>query len=251
MPEITFKTCQPYIGNIEEPMPANKCIPEYYRKMNTWIDKPKVYNHNQVSSGLTMKACIPIRDIITAGYIVPLWEELFVEKRIHNESDDGRVFSFAGTADGKDVTSGTGLSRVDAHGLRQFQASPLFKKARDKETGNRVPKMSCPWSFHTPPGYSCLFLPPQYRENRIEILPAIVDTDKWHLVQFPFLFNGFKNNETVPIGEHVIQVIPFKREKWKMKVEEDDKSRASRLYSLFKKLTRSYHTFHHTKKHWR
>ncbi len=251
MPDITFKTWEPYFGTLEEPMPATKCVPEYYKKMDMWVHEPKVYNHNQLSSGMTMKACIPIRDLLTAGYIISLWEELFVEKRVHNESDDGRVFSFAGTADGKDVTSGTGLSTVEAHGIRQFQASPLFKKARDKETGNRVPKMSCPWTFHTPPGYSCLFLPPQYRENRIEILPAIVDTDKWHLVQFPFLFNGFKDKETVPIGEPVIQVIPFKRENWKIKVQENKSNRASLLYSLFRKLTSAYHKFHHTKKNWR
>ena len=47
MPEITFKTWEPYFGQIEEPIPAIKCVPDYYKKMDTWVEKPKVFNHNK------------------------------------------------------------------------------------------------------------------------------------------------------------------------------------------------------------
>ena len=60
MPDIIFKTWEPYFGTLEEPMPATKCVPEYYKKMDMWVHEPKVYNHNQLSSGMTMKACIPV-----------------------------------------------------------------------------------------------------------------------------------------------------------------------------------------------
>ena len=248
MPDLIFKTWDPYYGNIDPPIPATKCVPDYYKKMPIDCTPPKVENNNRLSVGKSVKACIPIRDLLTAGYILPLWEELFIEKSVHNESVDGRVFAFANAGEGRGQDP---LAVIEGHGMIQVVNSPLAKKARDKETGGRIPKLSTPWSFYTPPGYSCLFLPPQYRENRIEILPAIVDTDKWHLAQFPFLYNGFMDKETVPIGEPIVQVIPFKRENWKVKVEKNEKPRQNLLYPLFKRLSHAYQNMYHVKKHWR
>ena len=73
------------------------------------------------------------------------------------------------------------------------------------------------WLIKTPPGYSCLFIKPMNRlEPRFDVIPGIVDTDTYiNLINFPFLVKE-KKQFLVKKGEPMVQVIPFKRESWKM-----------------------------------
>ncbi len=54
-------------------------------------------------------------------------------------------------------------------------------------------------------------------------MPGIVDTDTFESeVNFPFVCNGDKYprlKTTIEQGTPYVQVIPFKRESWKMKIE--------------------------------
>jgi len=48
-------------------------------------------------------------------------------------------------------------------------------------------------------------------------LPGIVDTDKYNSpVNFPFILNDIKFTGLIPAGTPIAQVIPFKRDSWKM-----------------------------------
>jgi hypothetical protein len=72
----------------------------------------------------------------------------------------------------------------------------------------------------TPKGYSTLFVHPfGYSHLPFFTLPAVVDTDGHGLdINFPFLirkdFEGL-----IPKGTPIAQALPFKRENWKLKVE--------------------------------
>ena len=84
-------------------------------------------------------------------------------------------------------------------------------------------KIINPWKIKTPPGYSCLFIPPMHREfDHFHILPGIVDTDKFMTnVNFPFCINQGKYPSFKKIFERglpYVQVIPFKRDPWKMNI---------------------------------
>lgn len=48
-------------------------------------------------------------------------------------------------------------------------------------------------------------------------MPGIVDTDKYASpVNFPFILNDIKFTGLIPAGTPIAQVIPFKRDSWKM-----------------------------------
>ena len=81
-----------------------------------------------------------------------------------------------------------------------------------------------PWKIKTPPGYSCIFTNPLNKNSPIKIIDGVVDTDSFHQVNFPFYWTGDINKELTIIqkGTPLIQVIPFKRENWKMSVKKSE-----------------------------
>jgi hypothetical protein len=242
MAQIIFKTTQMFHDGIQHPYPAYKNPPAWYKKMSVQIEPISVREDNEVVSFRTIKSCIPVRDLLFSGYIIPLWGELASQKM---DQDSPRTFSF--------VDSGMEETHVSRHFANQFMGSPLEKETRSFP----MPKLGCPWSFHTDPGYSTLFIEPQYRENKISILPAIVDTDRWHSVLFPFKFNEkfsgkITSTEIIPEGTPLIQAIPFKREDFKMHVEiRKPEEKQNWLHQLQKKINDSYLKNFHTRKNYR
>ena len=74
-------------------------------------------------------------------------------------------------------------------------------------------------------GYSCLLVPPlNNSDDRFSIIPGIVDTDTFDSeINFPIVVNGdkYESLETViEKGTPYVQVIPFKRDSWKMEIKE-------------------------------
>jgi hypothetical protein len=101
----------------------------------------------------------------------------------------------------------------------QLEGSPYVEKNKN------LPfyKIINPWIIKTPPGYSCLFVPPlNNTDDRFSIIPAIVDTDTFpNEINFPIVINGDKYptlDTVLKKGTPYVQVIPFKRDKWKMKL---------------------------------
>ena len=91
-----------------------------------------------------------------------------------------------------------------------------------------VNKFLNPWKIKTPPGYSCLFLPPlNNADERFSIIPAIVDTDTFEMhINFPFIVNGDKFpvlDTQLKKGSPYVQVLPFKRDSWKMKIKSENR----------------------------
>ena len=70
------------------------------------------------------------------------------------------------------------------------------------------------WTVRTPPGWSCLFVPPLNRPNGVfEIASGVVDTDEYHaLIHFPFFAIGSDGLHVLERGTPLVQVIPFRRE---------------------------------------
>lgn len=84
-----------------------------------------------------------------------------------------------------------------------------------------------------------MFVPPLNNvDDRFSIIPGIVQTDRHPLeVNFPFVINGDKYpilDTILKKGTPYVQVIPFKRESWKMSVKEDksDQVKISSLHTM-------------------
>lgn len=171
-----------------EPKRSSKYLPEYYKKLSSQSDtNPK--------SG-TAKRCVPFMDAVTAGYIIPLWSDVYVT------ADNGEIeLTFP---DNLPINESLGH-----HGYEQLEDHP----ASDTPYGKDFMKFINPWIVETPPGVSCLFTTPlNHFETRFKLIDGIVDTDNYYnQVNFPFIWTGGDGEFFIEKGTPLVQVIPFVR----------------------------------------
>jgi len=188
----------------DPPLPASQFLPEWYKRQPGYTDETKQvmqdgnYNH-------TVKHCMPALDAMTAGYIIPLPQDVEAE-----DNEEGNV-SIRWPSDV--------FTQFSTHSTGQVSELPIDSKIWDPVAW----KFHNPWVIATPPGYSCLFLSPLWHEDLpFKCFPGVVDTDTYNIqpVNFPFLLRkGFRGK--IEMGTPMIQVIPFKRENWKSKIKEE------------------------------
>jgi hypothetical protein len=189
--KITFTNTIDF-ADLEKPKPASQLIPEWYKEMSSYIDDKKIPQLDG-NTNATIKRCIPVFDAITAGYIIELPGDVYVR-----------------IVDGQQYFSWTNFDLVKFHSTDQAPNHPERKPYS-------YPKWINPWAIKTPNGYSTMFIQPMHRESVFTILPGIVDTDTYTAsVNFPFVINDPNFEGLIPKGTPIAQVIPFKRESWKM-----------------------------------
>tara|TARA_Y100001973_G_C5195672_1_gene334078 strand:- start:838 stop:1599 length:762 start_codon:yes stop_codon:yes gene_type:complete len=210
-------------SDIIKPKPAKKLLPDWYKN----VDIHGFPRRN-------IKGCMPFLDGITAGYTLPLPQDFNLNYNFYNEElqQYGMRFHW-GTAvhiaDEKLIEYNLNGHKPQEHNLAQAGGNDSFPIKKNGKDFN-ILKILNPWLIKTPPGYSCLFIPPIMNENDyFSIIPAIVDTDTYKLnINFPFIVNGDlypKFEKMFKQGTPYAQVIPFKRESWKSKFSEIDISK--------------------------
>jgi hypothetical protein len=194
------------------PKPSDKFIPDWYKDLDSYVNGKKEPD-GKGSTSATAKRCMPIFDSITSGYILTTYVDVWVNQKVVEFEN----FDDIGTD--KAVTQPfyewPSLDPIQFHPIEQAPNHP--KKGSHKLS---YPKWINPWSIATPPGYSTLFIQPLHRESVFNIFPGIVDTDKYKApVNFPFVLNDANKFEgLIPAGTPIAQVIPFKRDNWKMEI---------------------------------
>jgi hypothetical protein len=187
-PLVSF-LCEPEdFGVIAEPAPARTMLPDWFRRLPAIDDGVLSATNN----GLTIKRCMPFLDAMTLGFVLPL------AASVRLEIEDG----------GRKVDGGWEFDKVmvSNHGSYQVKGHPF---------GDRPPmKFHNYWTIKTPPGWSCLFVPPLNRPPLpVEVLAGVVDTDSYaSLINFPFFATGADGVHTLAKGTPLVQVIPFRRE---------------------------------------
>jgi hypothetical protein len=202
---ITFSQVGSILDDFKEVLPYSNLnkIPEWYRKINFFSNENNRFELKNGTPQESIKACVPFFDAITSGYTIPTWADIYVE----NSTDNEKIINWM---------EGLTITPIDGHGHRQFSGVPIPEEY-DK---NMAFKWINLYHIKTPPGYSCLFLSPFFqKENNFWIIPGIVDTDKYdNIINFPFfLKNNFEG--IISAGTPMVQVFPFKREEWKMKIK--------------------------------
>jgi len=208
--------------SIPHPMPASKFIPKWFKNL-----QPDLENDS------TIKRCMPFLDSLTAGYIIPLWQDIYFNT---GHKEDGTPFINYSWS----VSLIPNADPLSNHSYDQIEGSDISKTP----LGRYPIKFNNPWVIKTPPGYSCLFVNPlnHYNED-FELISAIVDTDTYTSnIDFPFVFLNDNFNDIVPRGTPLVQVIPFKRETWKSSVGAENKIQtqnrlnvSTKLRTVFKK----------------
>lgn len=191
---IEFNILPELDGVFERPVPARKCIPEWWKNQERYMSNKITYNRDMEVSH-TIKRCMPVMDSMTSGYIVKLPCDVLVEDN-HGE----KSFSWA-------ITS---WQLIEGHSPDQVSQYEI------EDRWHKTPlKFKNPFGVKTPKGYSCLFVDPMHSDAKpFKCLPAIVDTDEFTTpLNFPFFLD--KNfSGIIPAGTPIIQIIPFKREEW-------------------------------------
>ena len=189
--KITFCATNKDMLNVwPHPQPASRFIPEEYKKLGRFTD-------NNFHAP-TVKTCMPFLDSLTAGYIIPFDQDYVVDPI----ETDFTVWP-------------ANRKPLDDFGFHNKAQLPESWK---KFSGDNAGKFMNKWLIKTPPGYSCLFIKPMNRiEERFDIIPGIVDTDQYiNTINFPFILRKRDKQFLIKKGEPMIQVIPFKRDSWKM-----------------------------------
>jgi hypothetical protein len=247
--EIEFSAHEDYFALKEDyPIPIKLNIPEWYKKLD----------HNILKK--TIKGCMPFLDTLTSGYLLKMPQDFYVRHNVDNKNEKGEEFkdSFQTFSlhDQSQLLNAKFLnlnSGFDNHSIKQVEGSPFIEKNKN------LPfyKILNPWKIKTPKGYSCLFVPPlNNSDDRFSIIPGIVDTDTFPIeINFPIVINGDKYpvlEDTLKKGTPYVQIIPFKRDSWKMilKAKKQKEIQNSRLfYGL--KILNIYKDKYWNKKSWK
>jgi len=230
---IEFKTDLKGLEEFAPVKPAKFFLPQWFKDMDEYITTPAVHEKGQPSyfgkgkdtaikwtSG-TVKRCPAIVDLITEGFIIPMWADFLIQRDMEILEWDNKGVPEYG---------------IDFHSNKQIYNWNL--KKTDFPEGV---KFNNPWRIYTPPGYSVMFMPPTYQfEKRFTVLPGIVETDSYHHVNFPTIWHTTKD-AIIERGTPFIQVIPFKRDDWDIGVSqmtetdiENDARERSELSTKFK-----------------
>jgi hypothetical protein len=247
--EIEFSAHEDYFALKEDyPIPVKLNIPEWYKNLE----------HNILNK--TIKGCMPFLDSLTTGYLLKMPQDFYVKHNVDNKNEKGEIFkdSFQtfGLHDQQQLLHAKYVnlnSGIDSHSLKQVEGSPFIEKNKN------LPfyKIFNPWTIKTPKGYSCLLLPPlNNSDDRFSIIPGIVDTDTFpNEINFPIVINGDKYpilETTITKGTPYVQIIPFKRDNWKMTVapRKQKEIQSSRLFFGLK-LINIYKEKYWNKKSWK
>jgi hypothetical protein len=247
--EIEFSAHEDYFSLKEDyPTPIKLNIPEWYKKLEHTI-----FNR-------TIKGCMPFLDTLTSGYLLKMPQDFNIRHNIDTKNEKGEYikdsFQTFGLYDMQQLLNAKHINLncgIDIHHTKQLEGSPFVEKNKNFP----FYKIMNPWKIKTPKGYSCLFVPPlNNADDRFSIIPGIVDTDTFPLeVNFPIILNGDKYpvlETTIKKGTPYVQIIPFKRDSWKMafKTRKQKEIQNPKLfYGL--KLINTYKDKYWNKKSWK
>jgi hypothetical protein len=215
-----------------EPTPASKNIPEWYKKQPAY-GVPEEDQIRLGGSASTIKRCMPIFDIINSGYIIYMPCDVFIDAT-NPEKLEWSLPKMAGQIK-RDL--------VSSHSPAQVSHYPLEPDKYHKDIFRIIPF----WAVGTEQGYSCLFTQPFHGDPLpFRTFGGIVDTDKFiadghYSLQIE---KGFKG--VIERGTPLVQVIPFKRDNFKMEIVDVAQSneilttQRIKIRSTFKNFYRNY-----------
>jgi hypothetical protein len=227
---ITFTDTTELLNKEFYPKPASAFIPDWYKELESYRNNKKAPNGDGVSAA-TIKRCMPVFDAITSGYIIVSAADVYVSQQLQEDGTFVPYFEWVN------------LGLIEFHPIWQAPTHPNNNGHKEM-----YPKWTNPWGIKTPKGYSVLFTQPFHRESPFTILDGVVDTDSYYApVNFPFVLNDITFEGLIPAGTPIAQVIPFKRENWKMElgaskelkeIQKDSLSVRSKFFDGYKTLFR-------------
>jgi len=189
------------------PVPASKFWPEWFRNQKPLVDDGNLFTGVQGQAS-TIRKCPAILDILSMGYIIPLWSDF----KLMRVEDNVQYMVPPGVNEHFELTT---------HAHVQIDQYPF-----NEDTFKGSVKLFNPWSVVTPPGYSVMLVSPYYQTSpHLEAMQGIIDTDTYHEIHVNTFFTApLKTEVDLKRGMPLVQVIPFKREDYEMETLVGDHS---------------------------
>jgi hypothetical protein len=179
--------------------PAKHFIPDWYKDIKGYNKNNLKIEENGYTPMLNLKSCTPFFDSFNTGYIVELAQDLYVEVK-----------------EGKPKISW--MAKPDPISVREVRENiiPIPHGYSDSHFVWQYPHI-----LNAAKGYSAILTHPFNRHDLPFVtLTGIIDIDV--LVgdgNIPFFIQeGFEG--LIPRGTPILQIIPFKRESWKINKDE-------------------------------
>ena len=229
---ITFRARGEHVWEVRErPFPSSNALPDWWKEIKPYSNLENKFELNPDAS-LTVKKCAPLLDAFTAGYIVPLWTDVFVSKQ--------NDLPFIRWGSQETVFEVWPEGQVSKYEIPDSCSPIVFKYLHG-------------WTIKTPPGWSCLITHPfGYQNIPIKTISGIVDTDMLETgIDTPFFvkkdFEGI-----IKKGTPMFQIIPFKRNDWQSNfILENENQTYFNIEKLRTKLIGSYSRYFRVKKNYK
>lgn len=184
--------CDPdLLGRVPPPARANGFMPDWFRRLDRRMNRPDA----EQGPKLTIKACMPVADVFSLGFMIPLPFDL----RIQVPHDRASIET--------DWAEGLPFTPIEPHHPGQIGAPEApFETARPLKFIN-------PWRIKVPQGYSVLFTQPLSRPDLpFTCFSGLVDCDRFHTtVNIPFVWSGPAGDHHLSAGTPIAQCIPIDR----------------------------------------
>jgi hypothetical protein len=192
-----------------KPEPTLKNIPDWYKRQAGSVDEDSGLAKG-VSTG-TIKRCMPIFDAMTAGYL------LYFPMDVYVDATDPQKLTWS--APNPMLKHSSEMFAV--HAELQYDQYPVDRDIWHPQLFRILPF----WSAVTEKGFSTLIIHPLHREAEVfKTVSGLIDTDNFssdgHFSMH--IKKGFKG--IIKQGTPFAQMIPIKRESWKMEVANDIES---------------------------
>lgn len=191
--QIQFECEDKLLKETMPPQPIYKDAPEWLKQDNDRLTH--------------ISKCLPAVDFINSGYVVYQAYEHVIEEKTQNFQK------------GLFVETQSGRPTARRNNPVMYSKADIDKKEKNIPMG--FFSIDTEWRVSTPRGYSCLVMQPFYDFNsQYTLMPSIIDTDKYDytLRTVGYLNKGVKEVRIMP-GDRLLQVIPFKRDKWSSTIE--------------------------------
>jgi hypothetical protein len=211
-----------------EPTPAIKNTPDWYKRQPASVRDDEFLPKGELSS--TIKRCMPIFDAMTAGYIIPFPCDVYID------ATNPAKIEFSVPLTMKQFSN----DMFAVHAPEQYDHYPIDTNKYHKQLFRIMPF----WAVKTPEGYSTLFMHPLHKDHLPFLaIQGFIDTDKFitdgHLSIL--VEKDFKG--VIKQGTPLVQVIPFKREDWKMELVPTSESSAELTKQRFKLRSNFVHSY--------
>lgn len=183
------------------PMPAKDYVPQWYKNIPQHVPGVDKFNQQNGEYNHTVKACVPLIDAFTAGFIQELSTDLQVTRDGHGGTAITWPYQFPWepVRRPRHPSSMSGFPAPDG-----YEPNPYL--------------WIQPFEFGVPNGWSVLITHPLNRNDLpFRTMSAIVDSDDFPLRAEITFYLDKKFTGVIEKGTPMFQIIPIKREEWNAK----------------------------------